>query len=98
MNVMQAWVIVGIPGLAVVLGLFTGTSQRRAWFGYGVLAALIVFFVLVPGDAVSAALLGIVLVTFVAGGRGTHTDTRATEHHENRKRLTTAREGGAGAP
>ncbi|MFA9446649.1 hypothetical protein, partial [Egicoccus sp. AB-alg6-2] len=97
-NVAQAWVIVGVPVLAVVLGLFTGQSQKRAWFGFGLLAALVVFFVTVPGDVISAALLGILLVAFVATGRGTHHDDAVAEHHENRKRLTTVREGGDGGP
>ncbi|MFA9431216.1 hypothetical protein [Egicoccus sp. AB-alg2] len=98
MDVVQAWVIVGVPVLAVALGLFTGQSQRRAWFGYALLAGLVVFFVTVPGDVISASLLGIVLVAFVAAGRGTHSDAGLPEHHQNRKRLTTAREGGDGAP
>lgn len=89
MDVAQAWMIVGVPVLAVVLGLFAGQSQRRAWFGYALLAGLVVFFVTVPGDVISASALGILLVAFVASGRGTHTDAGLAEHHENRKRLTT---------
>jgi len=92
-DVVQAWVIVGVPVLAVTLGLFTGQSQRRAWFGYALLAALVVFFVTVPGEAISATLLSIVLVSFVATGRGTHADAGQREHHQDRKRLTTVRDG-----
>ena len=98
MDVLQAWVIVGVPGLALALGLFSGQSQKRAWFGFGVLTALVVFFVTVPGDVISASALGILLVAFVATGRGTHHDAGIAEHHQNRKRLTTARDGGDGAP
>lgn len=98
MDVAQAWMIVGVPVLVTSLALFSGRSQRRAWFGYALLAALVVFFVTVPGDVVSAAVPGILLVGFVASGRGTYRDEGAREHHQDRKRLTTVREGGDGAP
>ncbi|GGI06608.1 hypothetical protein [Egicoccus halophilus] len=98
MDVLQAWVIVGVPVLAVVLGLFTGQSQQRAWAGHALLVGLVVFFVTVPGDVLSASALGILVVAFVATGRGSHRDEGLAEHHQNRKRLTTAREGGSDAP
>ncbi|HSK23103.1 MAG TPA: hypothetical protein VK906_08010 [Egicoccus sp.] len=98
MDVAQAWMIVGVPVLVASLALFAGRSQRRAWFGFALLAGLVVFFVTVPGDVMSAVVPGILLVAFVASGRGTYRDEGAREHHQDRKRLTTAREGGDGAP
>jgi hypothetical protein len=91
-DLLQSWMIVGVPGLALALGLFSGRSKVRSWYGYGVLAALIVFFVTVPGDAISAVGLGIIVVAFVATGRGTHTDDEFQEHHVDRKRFTTVRD------
>jgi hypothetical protein len=91
-DLLQSWMIVGVPGLALALGLFSGRSKLRAWFGYAVLAALLVFFVTVPGDMISAALLGTIAVGFIATGRGTHTDDEFQEHHVDRKRFTTVRD------
>jgi MFS superfamily sulfate permease-like transporter len=91
-DLLQSWMIVGVPGLALALGLFSGRSKLRSWFGYGVLAALLVFFVTVPGDMISAVALGILVVAFVATGRGTHTDDEFQEHHVDRKRFTTVRD------
>jgi hypothetical protein len=91
-DLVQSWIIVGVPGVALALGLFSGRSKVRAWFGYGVLAALLVFFVTVPGDMISVAVIGILAMAFVATGRGTHTDDEFQEHHEDRKRFTTVRD------
>jgi hypothetical protein len=91
-DLLQSWMIVGVPGLALALGLFSGRDKRRAWFGYGVLAALLVFFVTVPGDMISVVLIGVFGMAFVATGRGTHTDDDFQEHHEDRKRFTTVRD------
>lgn len=98
MDVVQAWMIVGIPVLAVAMAMFAGRSQRRAWAGYVLLAGLVVFLLAVPGDIIGAAIPGILLVGLVASGRGTYRDEGVREHHQDRKRLTTAREGGDGAP
>lgn len=89
MNVLQAWLIVGVPSLALALGLFAGRAKLRAWFGYGVLAALVLFFILVPGDVLSAALVGLVAVGFLAVGRGTGKDDEYQEHHQGRRAYTT---------
>jgi hypothetical protein len=88
-NLLQAWLIVGVPGIALALGLFAGRSKTRAWFGYGVLAALVLFFVLLPGDVISAALIGLVAVAFLAVGRGTGKDDEYQEHHQGRRAYTT---------
>lgn len=88
MNALQAWLIVGVPALLLAGGLFAGRSALRALFGYVVLAATLVFFLLVPGDAYSAATIGLVGMLLVAAGRGTRLDD-GPEEHQNRKRLTT---------
>lgn len=98
MDVAQAWMIVGIPVLVAALAMFAGRSQLRAWVGYVLLAGLVVFLLVVPGDTIGAAVPGILLVGLVASGRGTFRDEGVREHHQDRKRLTTAREGGDGAP
>lgn len=89
MNILQSWLIVGVPALLVVAAMFVGNSAWRAWVGYGVLAATVVFFAVVPSDGVSAAIFGLVGVILVANGRGTGVDSDRLEHHQNRKRLTT---------
>lgn len=89
MNLLQTWLIVGVPGLATALGLFAGRNKLRAWFGYGVLAVLVVLFATVPGDAISAAFVGMVAVAYLATGRGTSKDDEFTEHHQSRDTLTT---------
>lgn len=90
MDVLQAWLIVGVPGLVIAFSLFTGRSKLRAWIGYAVLAVLAAFFVLVAGEVISAAFIGLAAVVFVATGRGTHTDEDFREHHQDRKRFTVA--------
>ena len=89
MNLLQSWLIVGVPSLAAALGLFAGRSKMRAWFGYAVLVALMLFFALVPGDAISAALMGLIAVAYLAAGRGTNKDDEFVEHHQGRESLTT---------
>jgi hypothetical protein len=73
-----------------VFALFVGRSQKLAWFGYAVIAATVIVFVTVPGDGLSAGAFGLVAALLVANGRGTHTDAEHPEHHQNRKRFTTA--------
>jgi hypothetical protein len=86
----QTWLVVGVPGLVFAVGLFVGRSRRRALIGFGVLAALIGVFVVTPGGGYSAAAVGLVAMLFVATGRGTNVDDEFDEHHQNRKRFTTA--------
>lgn len=88
MNTLQAWLIVGIPGLLTVAALYVGRSKARAWIGYVVLAAVLLVFVLVAGDPISAGVFGLVAVFLVANGRGTHVDDRFAEHHQHRERFT----------
>lgn len=89
MNTFQAWLIVGVPGLVVLGALFVGRSPIRSALGFLALAALLVFFLVVPGDAPSAAVLGVLGVFLLAVGRGGGAVETESEHHENRKRFTT---------
>jgi hypothetical protein len=88
-NLLQTWLIIGVPGVATAMGLFAGRNKVRAWFGYAVLAALVVLFATVPGDPISAALVGLIAVAYLATGRGTSKDDEYLEHHEARESLTT---------
>lgn len=90
MDVLQVWMLIGVPGLVIAVALFVGRSMLRAWLGYGVLAALIATFFLTPGGGVSAAVIGAIAVVFVANGRGTRLDRSYREHHEERGTYTTA--------
>lgn len=88
MTVLQAWLIVGIPGLVVIGGLFVGRSPVRSALGYASLSALLVFFLTVPSDAASAAAVGVVGALLVAVGRGGSLEEEP-DHHEDLKRFTT---------
>ncbi len=90
MDVLQTWIVVGVPGLLTALVLFVGNSRTRAIAGYVVLLATLLAFVLIPGEPISAAAIGLVLVVLVANGRGQGPDDAMPEHHENRKRFTVA--------
>lgn len=90
MDVLQTWIVVGVPGLLIATGLFVGTSRVRALGGFAVLLATLLAFLLVPGEPLSAAAIGLVLVVFVATGRGQGTDDQLPEHHEHRERFTVA--------
>lgn len=89
MNLLQGWLIVGVPALLLLAGLLTGRSKVRAWIGYGALLVTVLVFALVVGDVVSSAAIGLIGFVLVASGRGTHLDDGQPEHHENRKRFTT---------
>lgn len=90
MNSLQAWLVVGVPGVVVAAALFAGHSAVRAALGYVVLVVTMAFFLLVPGDRVSGALVGMVAVLLLAAGRGFGPDARAPEHHQTRGRYTTS--------
>lgn len=90
MDTLQTWIIVGVPTLLLVASCLVGRSNVRAWLAYGSLAVGTIVFVVVPGDALSAALLGLIAFALVASGRG-QTDDHYPEHHENRKRFTTVK-------
>jgi hypothetical protein len=90
MDLLQTWLLIGVPGLVAAAGLFVGRSSLRAMLGYLVLASLVVTFVLVPGGGTSAAVVGLLGLAAVATGRGSHRDDAAVEHHDQRRRYTTA--------
>lgn len=87
MDVLQTWLIVGVPGLVVAAGLFAGRSRMRSLIGYLVLVALVVTFLLVPRDVISAASIGLIAFVLVALGRGMQADEEP-EHHQARDRYT----------
>jgi hypothetical protein len=88
-DLLQTWLIIGVPGLIVAAGLFTGRSLLRAWLGYAVLATLVGVFLFIPGDVISAAAIGLIIFMLVAAGRGMQADT-GPNHHQTRRRFTTA--------
>lgn len=92
MDLLQSWIVLGVPGLVIAAGLFVGRSRIRALIGYAVLLVLMAYFFAVPGGGLSAAAVGLVGVVFVATGRGTNLDERYAEHHEQRRQYTVARD------
>lgn len=90
MSLLQTWLLIGVPGLVLTGTLFVGRSRLRALLGYLTLGALVVVFVLTPGGGPSAAIVGAFGLTAVATGRGSHLDDERAEHHEQRRRYTTA--------
>ncbi|MEX0592119.1 MAG: hypothetical protein WD358_02445 [Nitriliruptoraceae bacterium] len=89
MDVLQAWIVVGVPGLVVAGALFVGRSWLRALLGYATLVALVVTFAMIPAGAPSAVVIGVVGALVLAMGRGTRIDRIRPEHHEGRRRFTT---------
>lgn len=94
MDLLQTWLLIGVPGLVLAAGLFVGRSSVRAMLGYLTLAGLVVLFVITPGGGVSAAVVGLLGLVALAGGRGSHRDDEVPEHHEQRGRYTSASSGG----
>lgn len=89
MSVLQLWVIIGVPALVAVAGLLVGDSPGRARAALGVLAAVVLVFVLTPdAGRVSAAVVGMLAMLLVAGGRLEGPSRPA--HHQTRARLTRA--------
>ena len=89
MDLMQTWLVVGIPGLVIAGGLFVGRSAYRALLGFAVLVVLIIAFLTGPGHTLSAGAIGMVGVILLAAGRGTNVDDEHFEHHDRRRRFTT---------
>lgn len=90
MDLLQTWLLIGVPGLVAAAALFVGHSRLRALLGFLVLGVLVVVFVLTPGGGPSAAVVGVVGLAAVATGRGSHLDDEQREHHQERGRYTTA--------
>jgi uncharacterized membrane protein YoaK (UPF0700 family) len=78
-DVLQTWLIFGVPGLVLAAGMFAGRSQLRSLVGYAVLVALVVVFLVVPGDIISAASVGLIAFFLVALGRGMQPDAQPEE-------------------
>lgn len=70
MNTVQAWLVVGIPALAITAGLFAGRSVVRSTFGYLALALTFLFFLVYVDSPVSAGVIGVGFFLLVALGRG----------------------------
>ncbi len=81
MTTLQAWIVIGVPGLALASGLFAGRSPVRSAFGYLVITFLFAFFLLVPRSPVSGACVGTIGFLLVAAGRG-QADVEAERHDE----------------
>src|SRR5690606_6575423 len=99
-TLLQTWLIIGVPLVAASTYMFVGRDKVRARVGHVGLLTAVVVLLLVPEDggagaAISAGLVGAVAFTFVATGRGTHSDDDYIEHHQDRRRFTTADGGGA---
>lgn len=67
-TVVQVWLMIGVPTIAVALILFTGRNRWRSAAGYAVLAAG--FGGMAVFDRASAVLLGAALALLYASGRG----------------------------
>jgi hypothetical protein len=67
-TVLQVWLLVGIPALALGLALFVGRSAWRSMLGYAVL--IIGFGAMTAFDRASGAIFGGVLALMYAAGRG----------------------------
>lgn len=89
-DVVQAWLLVGVPGLIVTAALLAGRDQLRAVLGYAVLAVLTGTFVTIEGGGVSGGLIGLLAVGLVATGRGTNEVDDLPEEQEVRDRWTHA--------
>ncbi|MBY5163508.1 hypothetical protein [Salsipaludibacter albus] len=88
MDVLQAWLLVGVPGLVIVAALFVGHSRVRAYAGYILLAAIVGVFLAVDGGAISAGIIGMVAVALVATSQGSPDEADRPEHHQTRDRFT----------
>ena len=68
MTLVQLWLFVGIPAVALAVALFVGRSRWRSLSGYAVLLAA--FGVMAAFDRTSAAIFGGALALIYASGRG----------------------------
>lgn len=75
MNVVQAWLVIGIPALLLALTCLVGRSPGRAALGY--LALVGGFLGMAVTDRVSAGVFGGLLVLIYAAGRGGWADERS---------------------
>lgn len=90
MTVLQAWLLVGVPGLLAAAALFAGRSRVRAYLGYIVITAVVGVFLTVSDGAIWAGLIGLAVVGLVATGRGSDQREDQPEHQDTRDRYTHA--------
>lgn len=77
MSLLQAWLFIGVPGLAVALAMFLVRSPRRALAGYVALLAAFGGMALVHRP--SAAVFGALLALLYASGRGGEMEREPTQ-------------------
>lgn len=80
MSLLQAWLIIGVPGLALGLAMFLMRSPVRALVGY--LAVLAAFVGMAFVDRPSAAIFGALLALLYAAGRGGEMEREPREGDE----------------
>lgn len=90
MDVLQTWIVVGVPGLVIAGALLVGRSRTRALLGYAALGALVLVFATTPGGGASAVAVGLIAAVVLATGRGTSIEAGRAEHHQQRERFTRA--------
>ncbi|HKJ56057.1 MAG TPA: hypothetical protein VJ978_08725 [Nitriliruptoraceae bacterium] len=88
MDVQQAWLLVGVPGLIVAAALFAGHDRLRALVGYAVLALVMATFLSIDGGALWGGLVGLIAVGLVATGRGSVEVDEQPEEQQVRDRWT----------
>lgn len=77
MSLLQAWLVIGVPGLALGLALFLVRSPARTLAGYVILIAAFVGMAFVHRP--SAAVVGGVLALLYASGRGGDMERETTD-------------------
>lgn len=80
MSLLQAWLIIGLPGLGLGLAMFLVRSPARALVGY--LAVLASFVGMAFVDRASAAVFGGLLALLYAAGRGGEMERERREDDE----------------
>jgi hypothetical protein len=89
MDLLQLWIIIGIPVVVSAVVLLVGGSPVRARIAVGLLAAYAVVLAVMPVAAgASIALIGLPVMVLIASGR--LEGPRRPRHHEQRRGLTTA--------
>jgi len=79
-SLLQAWLIIGVPGLVIALAMFLVRSLARALVGYLALLAAFVGMALVHRP--SAGIFGALLALLYASGRGGEMEREPTQDDE----------------
>ncbi|MBA2529979.1 MAG: hypothetical protein H0V19_08480 [Euzebyales bacterium] len=72
MGILQVWLVVGVPALALAAALFYGRSRLRTGLGYLVLLGA--FAAMTAVDRSSGAVIGGLIALLYAAGRGGEAD------------------------